>query len=280
MKTFATQLLEQTETQLKLIHLEETAALEYSSRAIAILMPALDRLKEFTIKYQFEDTRHEIEFFKQLKPKLVSRMIYYNEIYNLEAARPFGSLKERRRYYDSELQKLKDFFQSNSEFCTYCRKGNTYLDDIYFLRHTAHEGVIRDSCFFQADSRFATSHDYTLAKMMASEHLQAFLEKERRKYKSDQTAVSVEKEVKPLKWTGSKVALVELLYALHAQRIFNEGNTELATIASHFSMAFGIELGQFHKTFLEIRERKSDRTKFLNALRETIIRRMDEADEN
>ena len=280
MKTFATQLLEETDAQLKMIHLEEASALEHSGKAMGILMPALDRLKEFAVGYKFKDPTREIEFFKQLKPRLASRLIYYNEVHNLEAARPFGSPKALRRYYAAELDKLKVFFQSNRDFCTYWRKGSTYLDELYFLRDKGRQGIIMDSCFFQADRRFATSHDYTLAKMMASERLQAFLENEMRKHHSGHPALRVENEGKPLKWPGSKVALVELVYALHAQQIFNGGNSELAAVAAHFSGAFGIELGQFHKTFLEIRERKSDRTKFINALRETLIRRMDAADEN
>ncbi len=81
------------------------------------------------------------------------------------------------------------------------------------------------------------------------------------------------------KWTGSKVALVELIYALHAEGVFNNGSSDLKDVAEFFEHTLNVDLGQFHRTFLEIRMRKSDRTKFLNSLRDSVLKRMDEADE-
>ena len=81
------------------------------------------------------------------------------------------------------------------------------------------------------------------------------------------------------KWTGSKVALIELIYALHAEGVFNNGTTDLKETAKFFEETFDIDLGQFHRTFFEIRARKSERTKFLNSLRDTLVKRMDEVDE-
>jgi hypothetical protein len=80
-------------------------------------------------------------------------------------------------------------------------------------------------------------------------------------------------------WTGTKVALTELLYALHSKGVFNNGAIELKEIASFFEENFNIDLGQYRRTFLEIRDRKSDKTKFINALEEELLKRMEETDE-
>lgn len=80
-------------------------------------------------------------------------------------------------------------------------------------------------------------------------------------------------------WTGSKVALVELLYALHTEGVFNNGTSDLKDIAEYFENIFNIDLGQYHRAFLEIRMRKSDQTKFLNSLKETLIKRMEKTDD-
>lgn len=82
-----------------------------------------------------------------------------------------------------------------------------------------------------------------------------------------------------LTWTESIVSLIELMYALQARGVFNNGTADLKEVAAFFEDTFGIELGQYHRTFLEIRIRKTGRTKFLDSLHESIIRRMDEADE-
>jgi Asp-tRNA(Asn)/Glu-tRNA(Gln) amidotransferase C subunit len=80
-------------------------------------------------------------------------------------------------------------------------------------------------------------------------------------------------------WTGSKVALIELLYALHTEGVFNNGTSDLKDIAEYFENVFNIDLGQYHRAFLEIRMRKSDQTKFLNALKEKLVKRMENTDE-
>lgn len=80
-------------------------------------------------------------------------------------------------------------------------------------------------------------------------------------------------------WTGSKVALIELLYALHTEGVFNNGASDLKDIAEYFENIFNIDLGQYHRAFLEIRMRKSDQTKFLNSLKEKLVKRMENTDD-
>ena len=83
---------------------------------------------------------------------------------------------------------------------------------------------------------------------------------------------------KLLQWTDSKVALVEFIYALYAGKCFNNGNTSLKDIAFCCETLFNIEIGDFYRIFLEIRNRKKSRTQFLDKLKEQIIKMMDELD--
>ena len=46
-----------------------------------------------------------------------------------------------------------------------------------------------------------------------------------------------------------------------------------------FEDAFNIELGDFYHTFMELKARKINRTKFLDRLCEALIKKMDEQDE-
>lgn len=79
--------------------------------------------------------------------------------------------------------------------------------------------------------------------------------------------------------TGSKIALTELLYALHSEGTFNNGAVDLKDIAEYFEHIFEIDLGQYHRVFLEIRARKNDRTKFISSLNETLLKKMESADD-
>lgn len=80
-------------------------------------------------------------------------------------------------------------------------------------------------------------------------------------------------------WTGSKVALVELMYALQTEGVFNNGAADLKDIAEYFEHIFEIDLGQYRRVFLEIRARKSDKTKFINTLNDQLLKRMENSDE-
>ncbi|MFT4018865.1 MAG: RteC domain-containing protein [Agriterribacter sp.] len=63
-----------------------------------------------------------------------------------------------------------------------------------------------------------------------------------------------------LNWTGSKVALIELIYALHSQSVFDNGKTDIKVIVQTFENILNINLGDFYHTYLELRSRKANRT--------------------
>lgn len=276
---FYESLTSELDAQLTRIHSENTCPIQYAEQAISILVPLLEKLKTFFLRYSFQNKAEEIIFFREIKPKLASKLIYYNEIFNIATAKPFASKKSIRKYYMGEIKKLESFFDDNADFYKYYRTGNRYLDNKYFIRGKHDIRLTLDSFYLQADHRFSTSHDYKVARILANDRIRQYLENE---------IASLDKESKPqevtpvkaIKWTGPKVALIELIYALHAEAVLDGGTADLKEIVSHFETMFNINLGQFHRVFLEIRARKSDRTRFLNSITQTLIARMDDADEN
>lgn len=278
MKETALRLLEDLETQLKEIELAKKETIEHVEDSIRRTISVLETLKTNFVKYKFESKKDEISFFKDIKPQFVCKLIYYNEIYNIITNKPFGGNKALKKYYTGELAKLKSFYTENVEFFKYYRNGNTYLDNKYFVRGRYDIKLTLDSFYFQADSRFSTSHDFKVAKIMANDLIQYYLESEIDKIENKAPLFNLtERQVQ--KWTGTKIALIELVYALHAEGVFNNGASDLKETAKFFEEVFDIDLGQFHRTFFEMRARKADRTKFLNSLRDTLVRRMDEVDE-
>lgn len=278
MKLFSESLKADLDSKLKVIHLETSNPLQYAELAIKLLITTLEKLKTACLKYQFESKSEEIEFFRNSKPQFAGNLIYYNEIYNIESNKPLGSNKALRKYYLGELLKLENFFNQNLEFYRYYRRGNTNLDKKYFLRGKFNIRNTIDSFYFHADHRFCTSHDYKVAQILANEKIKSYIETTITKLNNTENSVP-NTIIKTQKWTASKVALIELIYALHTEGAFNHGKTNLKELASCFETAFDIELGQFHRTFLEIRARKADRTKFLNTLKDNLTLRMDQADE-
>lgn len=122
-------------------------------------------------------------------------------------------------------------------------------------------------------------HDSSVAEILADKYLAQYLSKEidalSDKLHFKLAAIIEEKQ---LQWTESKVALVEFIYALYAGKCLNNGDSSLKDIAFCCELLFNIEIGDFYRIFLEIRNRKKNRTQFLDKLKEKIIKMMDELD--
>lgn len=280
MKNFSSALLSELEAQLKEIHANYESPIQYAEHAIKLTIKKMELLKTFFNSYKFENKTEEIEFFKITKPEFAAKLIYYNEIYNIEIAKPSSSKKELKKYYHHQIQKLKHFHKENTEFIKYYRTGNNCLDKKYFLRGKHDIRLTLDSFYFQSDYNFATSHDYKVAQIIANGNIQNFLETNIKKLKT-KTQNTPSQNEKILKWTNSKVALVELVYALHTEGTFNNGNASLKEIVAGIGTFFNIELGQFNRIYLEIRNRKTiEKTHFINTLKDKLTLRMNDADDN
>lgn len=280
MNSKITQLLSELNDQLNFINLEIDDTLVRCERAIELIINSISQLKVLFFEGNFKNQEQEIEFFKNIKPKFTSKLIYYNIIYKIEARLPNGGERVVKTYIKNELDKIKDYFYNNHEFNKYRRTGSNYLDNKYYVRGAVDIKLAIDSFYFEADQNFATSHDFKLAKIMAHDLLQVYLEDKLRaiEYKALKEKSQLNHNAK-LTWTASKVALIELLYALQSEGAFNNGKADLKEISEHFEKTFDIDLGQYRRTFLEIRARKTERTKYLNTLKVTLKKRMDDSDE-
>ena len=277
MKKFSENLIVNIENQIKEVKKNTIGdPIADSYLAINFLMEGLEKLKTFFLEYSCENENEEIDFFKEIKPQFTSKLIYYNEIRNIESNKPIASLKSVRKYYNAELKKNENFFVENREFYRYCRNASQYLDDKYYIRNKKDPQVPVDSFYWHTDKNFTTSHDFKRAQVMANENLQKYLIEASNNTKEFRN--NHEKNGTILKWTGSKVGIIELIYALHTEGAFNHGACELREIVHGFEKAFNVEIGQFHRTFYEICGRKSNRTKFLNTLKENLIRRIEQSD--
>ncbi len=87
------------------------------------------------------------------------------------------------------------------------------------------------------------------------------------------------KEVKPailqkLRWTASKTALAELVISLHLMKAIADGDIELNKLVAAVELIFDIKLGNIHKIFDQIRDRENDPTKFLDSLKNALIKKI------
>jgi hypothetical protein len=273
-------LLNKLNEQLNFIDLEIDDQIKKCEQAIKIILKSINELKKVATKNNFKSQSEEILFFKEVKPQFTSKLIFFNRVYKIEMKKPNGGNKILKKYYNNELLKLKAFFDNELEFYQYFRSGSTYLDYKYFLRGEFDIKLALDSYYFESDMSFATSHDFKVATILANDLIELYLENQLLMLENNEN--SEKSQRKPnvkLTWTGSKVALIELIYALHTEGVFNNGAADLKDIAEYFEHTFEIDLGQYRRVFLEIRARKNDRTKFLTTLNDSLQKRMENSDD-
>jgi hypothetical protein len=88
-----------------------------------------------------------------------------------------------------------------------------------------------------------------------------------------------EKELPSLKWTGSAVEWVELMYALHGVKRINGGKISLKNLFGQMGKVFDFEVKEYANYFMNIKNRTDEhRTKFTDLMRGTVLDRMTESD--
>jgi hypothetical protein len=82
-----------------------------------------------------------------------------------------------------------------------------------------------------------------------------------------------------LKWTATKTDLIELIYALQASGAIKDGRAGIKEMATACEQMFDLELGNYYKTYVEIRARKYNRASFMTTLKSTLEKKMNQDDE-
>lgn len=252
-------------------------------KGIHISRKYLQELRVVLRSGDFKDKLNEVRFFKEQKPYIHGRLKFYVKLYNFFTHRPLGSVKSQHFYIDSEINKLQAYYQKNIDFVKYYRENSTVLDEFYFVRGNDTLHLISDTSHFYTDSEFSTSHDNAVAKIIAYDLLLAFYIEELNALETDKksSSKSIRKLFKlpNLDWTGNKIDAIELIYALQNNGSINKGTADIKEMAAAFEQIFNIDLGNYYHAFVELKARKSNRTKFLDSLKESLIKRMDESDE-
>ncbi|MDQ0477458.1 RteC domain-containing protein [Chryseobacterium sp. MDT2-18] len=238
---------------------------------------AICTLKALMTTVNFCSVADEVYFFKELKPLFVSQFIYYSKLLSIEVARPNAGQYILKGYYEYELQHLKNFVDEYGEFYEYYRRKATYLDEKYFVRNQFDFKMSIDVNLYNYDRDFTTSHDHFIAQIIANDRLEKYLLQSI--YHIDGYFFEKFSDKSPLTWSGSKSGLIELLYALHVMRCFNGGNIDFSETVKFVEKSFNIELGNFYKTLHEIKNRKTGRTKFLQALHDGLNQYFENGDE-
>lgn len=259
---------------------------EVNKNALELSQIYYHKLKEYVKLNNFTSEADEINYFKNIKPKLQSQIIYFNKIIQIQSNIPIGCIETKKDYYSSHLKSMTGFYEDNRAVILYYRSFNTNLDCNFFIRKNACLHRDLEPEFAEVDFDQCTGYDLIIAKFMALEKLQHYIRLQIVNIDSldpltflpgiyDNSAQSFVPEIE---WSETKIALIEVLYVFKKAGAFCNGKIEMKSLVAHFEYLFKIDLGDHYKAVNEIKGRKNSKTRFLDQVIHKFKSKLDEED--
>lgn len=139
------------------LSMKASKIIEESYSMTLLLKDLLNQLKAFVIDSGFDSEQQEIEFFKNIKPQILGKLIFYNKVYRIETSCPVPNGKLLFKYFSDQLEQLKRIYKDysiSSDFYRYYRSNRTDLDDRFFrLGNIEFYGGL-NSVVFEMDAQF------------------------------------------------------------------------------------------------------------------------------
>ncbi|TWI18798.1 RteC domain-containing protein [Sphingobacterium siyangense] len=235
-------------------------------------------IKAQVLQNGFTDEQQEIDFFKNIKPQIMGKLIYYNKVFRIETTCPINNARIHQSYYENQLKVLQsEYMESvcNVDFYRYYRSGRTDRDHIYFRlgQINYHDGL--KSGVFEIDLSFSTYYDNKIARIVANEMLYTYLLTKINPQESPDMVLANVDTNKDISWTNSQNALIELIYALYASASVSHGNIGIRQLALIFQVLFRTPLNDIHHAFHRMKTRSGSRTAFLDQLKTALEEYMD-----
>jgi hypothetical protein len=251
------------------------STLIWAKSAIQYHDKCLVTLRSIVSNSKFKSISDEVEFFKCTKPTVFGAKLFYHKLISFESRKPLGTNKIMKSYLADEINKAQDLQKNDNDFYAYIRGNKTHLDELYFLREPRAMEWDFELTLLCCDSQFSTGYDLKVALFIAHkcfiDHISNELMTIKRKCNDDRQEFCIPK----WRWSDTKIALVELIYALHTSRSINNGNADLKEIASFFESVFKTNLGDIYHNYLQVKGRQNP-TKFMDTLKNGLLQRMEE----
>jgi len=231
-------------------------------KKLSLTSASVSQLNDLTSSYIFKNETEEIEFFKELKPQLLSQALFYQSLLDLKLNEPVGDPTRIKAYYIRKVNRRRIEVR-NLGLQNYVASGFTFLDRALFTR------ADQEFHLFNRDRNVSTYGDVIVSQFLEYELLRNHVE---RLFDSSYLQPTT------LTWTSNKTNLVELIYALHAARAFNEGHSDIKEVATAFEKMFNISLGNYYRHFQDISLRKKAKTVFMDQLKETLEQKLNQAE--
>lgn len=274
------ELLAKFEDGLAEIKKEPSNPLQEAIARIDISQKYLSRFREAVVKYSFKNSIEEIEFFKSIKHRPMSLLIYFSEIRSCEMSIPKWDFQAQMDFIGMEMNRINSFINQSKNFRFYMESGATHWDKCYFTRKYLDEAPFQLPGPYFRDSMFNTSHDLLWATLKGFEKYGNYLVGLKTKLESSRIQGNKTGKTRTVyRFTKPATAAMELIYAMKLAGFINHGDFEIKSFVEFFSETFNLDIKDPYGLFKQITQRKSDRNKYLNMLSAALLSELDTRDE-
>ena len=163
------QILNQLAVRERQTTLEGSAVVKESLEMVQFLKDLLRKVKGEVLQRGFTNQAEEIHFFREVQPQIVSRLIFYNEVYQIESKATLLSTEAAKKFLkDKETLEATDFF-------SYIALGRPNRDVEYFTRNYDYLPQSNEGYLFSFDGAFSTCRSFEVAKIGAAKELSDYL---------------------------------------------------------------------------------------------------------
>ena len=251
--------------------------IENSYNAIIKIRKLLIALRNYIIKYTFGTMEDEILFFKTQKPEILSKLLLFNGIYQIETRCPNLNDDVSINYLNKEMDDIKYYLEQNVDFYQYYRSNATLYDKYYFVRGNEDLKLNNDVLLFDRDPLFSTGYDYKIAQILSNEILRIYISKRLNdlSFCKISSNLKISNEKKTIKFTGNKISLIELGYALISSGDINQGKVDVKILMEYLGNVFDVDLKDYYRAYVAIKERKKGYTPYLKRLIESLEKKIE-----
>lgn len=208
--------------------------------------------------YVFESVESEITFFKTELAAVLSEYLYSTELLRLHIGTPVYE-DDVKKYYKTKMKKYRSFKEKNINQFAYFRGAQSSEDHVLFVRSKTEAPLdLYERSFVNIPNQA-----FARAFFLAIEKLIPFLEKVMKPVEGVQTL-----EKPALRWTGTDVSAVELIYLLKEGKLINQGDVCIKELARRFDATFGTNLKDTsYRTLIDIKARKQEDPSIVKAFK-------------
>lgn len=274
---FAHKISEEMNRRLHDLSYNGTSGLEYIQKCYQITNNSLKELREALTQYRFKTLEDEVEFFKNIKPTIHAQVLFFIELYQIELNKPsLNEVKKQLSYYKKLSSYYSQLLGKNSLMQLYHKTQRSAEDHQLFCRNSTIPYLVPIDPLEEFDAIFPPAST-ELSRIIAYEKVLDHISQTIKSIRTGSKQPSLY-QTTGMNWTGSKIELIELAYALHSTNCINNGKIEIKRIITTLEQVFNVELGAFYRIFQNIRIRQGSRTAFMDQLRDKLLDRMDSTD--